>query len=307
MLSGLRLDELLGEVEERLGQITAARDRMQSLLDAVLAVAAGLDLETTLQRIVGSAVELVGARYGAVGVLAPDGSIARFIDVGLSEETRTLLGRPPEGKGMLGQLIADPRPLRLADLGRHPSSVGFPPHHPPMPSFLGVPIRVRDSVYGNLYLTEKIAGREFTADDEVMVQALAAAAGIALQNADLFEQGRVRQRWLEALGEIRVEVLAGADYPDVLGLSPGGSWSCPVPRDADRAGSGRGRRAHRRAATDGSSPDGVVTGGDLLLRGRRRPQQPVLADSPDTVLVPGAWRRRPRARRWRCRCAPRSA
>jgi signal transduction histidine kinase len=218
VLSGLRLDELLGEVQDRLGQIVAARDRMQGLLDAVLAVAAGLELETTLTRIVQVAVDLVDARYGALGVLAPNGSIARFIDIGLDPHTRAALGRPPEGKGLLGQLIVEPEPLRLADLSRHPASVGFPPNHPPMRSFLGVPVRVRDSVYGNLYMTEKRGGGEFTADDEVVLQALAAAAGIAVQNADLFEQSRARQQWLEVLGEIRSEVLAGVSDHEVLQL-----------------------------------------------------------------------------------------
>ncbi|MCE3553157.1 GAF domain-containing protein [Pseudonocardia sp. RS11V-5] len=218
MLAGLRLDELLGEVHERLDQIVAARDRVQGLLDAVLAVAAGIELETTLRRIVQAAVDLVDARYGALGVLAPNGSIARFIDVGLHPGVRETLGPPPTGKGLLGQLILDPEPLRLADLTRHPASVGFPANHPPMHSFLGVPVRVRDSVYGNLYLTEKVGGGEFTADDEVVLQALAAAAGIAVQNADLFEQSRVRRMWLEALGEVRGEVLAGASDEDVLRL-----------------------------------------------------------------------------------------
>ncbi|MFR9802437.1 GAF domain-containing protein [Pseudonocardia sp. RS010] len=218
MLSGLRLDELLGEVQERLSQVAAARDRMQSLLDAVLSVASGLELETTLSQIVRSAVDLVDARYGALGVLAPDGSIARFIDVGLHPGERERLGRPPTGKGLLGQLIVEPEPLRLADLTAHPASVGFPPNHPPMHSFLGVPVRVRDFVYGNLYLTEKAGGGEFTADDEIVLQALAAAAGIAVQNADLFAQSQQRQLWLEALGEVRAEVLGAATESDVLQL-----------------------------------------------------------------------------------------
>ncbi|MCE0764453.1 GAF domain-containing sensor histidine kinase [Pseudonocardia kujensis] len=217
-LAGLRLDELLGEVQERLGQIVAARDRMQSLLDAVLAVGAGLELDATLRRIVQSAVDLVDARFGALGVLAPDGSISRFIDVGLPPGVRETLGRPPTGKGLLGQLILDPESLRLADLTEHPASVGFPPNHPPMHSFLGVPVRVRDEIYGNLYLTEKVGGGEFTADDEVMLHVLAAAAGIAVQNSDLFEQSRQRQHWLEALGEVRAEVLAGASDEEVLRL-----------------------------------------------------------------------------------------
>jgi two-component system, NarL family, sensor histidine kinase DevS len=217
-LAGLRLDELLHGVQERLAEIVQLRDQMQGLLDAVLAVASGLELDATLQRIVQAAVDLVDARYGALGVLAPDGGIARFVPVGLDEETRARMGRQPEGKGLLGQLILDPRPLRLAELGAHESSVGFPPHHPPMHSFLGVPVRVRDSVYGNLYLTEKRDGGEFSADDEVVLEALAAAAGIAVQNSDLFEQSRLRQAWLEASGEIRAELLSGATEADALGL-----------------------------------------------------------------------------------------
>jgi signal transduction histidine kinase len=217
-LAGLRLDELLHGVQERLAEIVQLRDQMQGLLDAVLAVGSGLELDATLQRIVQSAVDLVDARYGALGVLAPDGGIARFITVGIDDDTRARMGRLPEGKGLLGQLVLDPRPLRLAELSAHESSVGFPPNHPPMHSFLGVPVRVRESVFGNLYLTEKQGGGEFTADDEVVLEALAAAAGIAVQNADLFEQSRVRQAWLQASGEIRGELLSGATEADALGL-----------------------------------------------------------------------------------------
>ncbi|WP_308259399.1 GAF domain-containing sensor histidine kinase [Pseudonocardia sp. H11422] len=218
VLAGLRLDELLLGVQDRLTEIIHTRDRMQGLLDAVLAVAAGLELDTTLRRIVQAAVDLVDARYGALGVLAPSGGISRFIYIGIDDVTRARMGSLPEGKGLLGQLIIDPRPLRLADLGTHPASVGFPPNHPPMHGFLGVPIRVRDSVFGNLYLTEKAGGGEFTADDEVVLEALAAAAGIAVQNADLFEQGLMRQQWLEAAGEIRAELLSGATEGDALQL-----------------------------------------------------------------------------------------
>jgi signal transduction histidine kinase len=218
VLSGLRLDELLHGVQERLAEIVQIRDQMQGLLDAVLAVASGLELDATLRRIVRSAVDLVDARYGALGVLAPDGGISRFIYVGLDEPTRATMGPLPEGKGLLGQLILDPRPLRLADLSMHEASVGFPPNHPPMTSFVGVPVRVRDSVFGNLYLTEKRGGGEFTVDDEAVLEALAAAAGIAVQNADLFEQTRLRQLWLEATAEIRAELLSGATEQDALGL-----------------------------------------------------------------------------------------
>jgi signal transduction histidine kinase len=218
LLSGLRLDELLREVQDRMAEIVATRDRMQGLLDAVLAVATGLELDATLRRIVEAAVDLVEARYGALGVLGADGGISRFLHVGIDEATRARMGPLPEGKGLLGQLISDPRPLRLVDLTAHEASVGFPAHHPPMRSFLGVPVRVRDAVFGDLYLTEKAGGAAFTAADEVVVEALAAAAGIAVQNADLFEQTRLRQRWLEATAEIRAELLSGATDEDALRL-----------------------------------------------------------------------------------------
>lgn len=218
VLSGLRLDELLRSVQERLAEILATRDRIQGLLDAVLAVGSGLELDTTLQRIVEAAANLVDARYGALGVLSPSGRITRFVTTGVGPEVHRAIGHPPEGKGLLGYLVNCPRPLRLADLTQHEQSVGFPPNHPPMRTFLGVPVRVRDAVFGNLYLTEKRGGGEFTPDDEVVLEALAAAAGIAVQNADLFEQTRLRQLWLEATAEIRAELLSGAGDDDVLRL-----------------------------------------------------------------------------------------
>ncbi|ALE72675.1 histidine kinase [Pseudonocardia sp. EC080610-09] len=288
LLSGLRLDQLIGEVQDRLGEIAGTRRRMQRLLDAVLGVAAGLELDATLERIVQSAVDLVDARYGALGVLAPDGSIARFIDVGLDDATRAALGRPPEGKGLLGQLIEDPRPLRLDDLSAHPASSGFPPNHPPMASFLGVPIRVREAVYGNIYLTEKIgpggAAAGFTADDELILQALAAAAGIAVQNADLFEQGLLRQQWLEASAEIRGEVLAGTDEPDTLALV---ARRCLELSRADSTlialGPGDDDGGFREGATAGRAwPSGGL--GGTLLRDVVEGLQPVLADSPRAFL-----------------------
>jgi signal transduction histidine kinase len=218
VLSGMRLDELLREVQERLTEIMATRDRMQGLLDAVLSIAEDLDLDTTLRRIVQAAVNLVDARYGALGVLGPGGGLTRFLYVGIDDDLRATMGPLPEGKGLLGQLILEPHPLRLDDLSVHQASVGFPPNHPPMRSFLGVPVRVRDAVFGNLYLTEKAGGGGFTAGDEVVVEALAAAAGVAVQNADLFEQARSRQRWLEASAEIQGELLAGAGDDDALAL-----------------------------------------------------------------------------------------
>ena len=206
-LSGMRLTELLDEVQDRLSTVARTQARVQHLLDAFLSVSEGLDLTTTLRRIVGSAVELVDARYGALGVLREQGGgLAAFIHVGIDDDLAARMGSLPEGKGVLGQLITDPYPLRIPDLGAHPSSVGFPPHHPPMKSFLGVPVLVRGRVFGNLYLTEKRHG-EFTAEDEAVLTALAGAAGIAVDNARLYEESEVRRRWLTAVSDVRAALL----------------------------------------------------------------------------------------------------
>ncbi|WP_285748290.1 GAF domain-containing sensor histidine kinase [Lentzea sp. NBRC 105346] len=212
------LDELLGEVRDRMDEIVTTRDHMQELLGAVLAVGSGLELDSTLQRIVQAATDLVGARYGALGVLGTRDDLSEFVHVGVDDETRAKMGHLPEGKGLLGALIKDPTPIRLRDLAQHEMSVGFPPNHPPMHSFLGVPVRVRDEVFGNLYMTEKIDSSEFTADDEAVLQALAAAAGVAIENARLFERSRMRERWLEAIGEINSELLGGASGDHALRL-----------------------------------------------------------------------------------------
>ncbi|WP_018683755.1 GAF domain-containing protein [Actinokineospora enzanensis] len=216
LLSGLRLDELLRELHERLGELMHTRDSLQGLLDAVLAVGAGLELDSTLQRIVQAAVGLVDARYGALGVLG-DRGLSRFLHEGIDAETRAGMGHLPEGRGLLGLLIEHPEPIRLVDLTQHPASVGFPENHPPMGSFLGVPVRVRGEVFGNLYLTEKRGG-PFTADDEAVVRALAAAAGVAIENARLFERSRDRERWLTAGAEVNTQLLAGASQGETLDL-----------------------------------------------------------------------------------------
>ena len=159
---------------------------LRRLLDAVLSVTSDLDLATMLHRIVSAAVDLVDADYGALGVLdASRTSLAQFITVGVDDETHRAIGDLPRGHGILGLLIVDPKPIRLPDLHEHPDSYGFPPNHPPMQSFLGVPVRVRDEVFGNLYLTDKRTAEVFTDVDEELVVALAAAAGIAIENARL--------------------------------------------------------------------------------------------------------------------------
>ncbi|MEO6712960.1 MAG: sensor histidine kinase [Mycobacteriales bacterium] len=168
-----------------------ADDARRRLLDAILPVASDLSLPLVLRRIVESATELVGARYGALGVLGADRTLSDFLTVGIDAAAHARIGRLPEGQGILGLLILEPVPIRLPDLTQHPDSFGFPAHHPPMHSFLGVPVKVRDSIFGNLYMTEKIGADEFTQEDEDLLVGLAATAGVAIENARL--AGRVRE------------------------------------------------------------------------------------------------------------------
>ena len=217
-LSQLRLRELLTEVQDRVEQIIKGRDRLDGLVEAMLVVTSGLELDLTLRTIVHTAIELVDAQYGALGVRGEGHELVEFIYEGIDEATREKIGHLPEGRGVLGVLIDEPRPIRLDDIHRHSASVGFPAHHPPMRTFLGVPVRIRDEVFGNLYLTEKVTGQPFTEDDEVLVLALAAAAGIAIDNARLYEQSRARQSWIEATRDIGTELLAGTDPATVFRL-----------------------------------------------------------------------------------------
>jgi signal transduction histidine kinase len=215
----LQLDELLAELQGRLQAVLATRDRMRGLLEAVVAIGSGLDLESTLRRIVEAAVGLVDATYGALGVIgeADEGRrLAEFIPVGLSQDEIARIDHWPEGRGLLGLLIDDPRPLRLADIAAHPGSSGFPDGHPPMRGFLGVPVRLRDEVFGNLYLTNKRGGGEFTEDDEAVLIALGAAAGVAIENARLYDAARRQQRWIQASAEVTTRLLSGSEPGEVL-------------------------------------------------------------------------------------------
>ena len=216
LLPQLQLDELLSELQARLQAVLATRDRMRGLLEAVVAISSGLDLESTLRRVVETAITLVDASYGALGVIGEGKRLAEFIPVGLTDQEITHIDHWPEGRGLLGLLIDDPRPLRLADIAEHPASSGFPEGHPPMRSFLGVPVRVRDEVFGNLYLTGKRGGGEFTEDDEAVLVALGAAAGVAVENARLYEATRRSQRWIQASAEITIALLSGIDPDEVL-------------------------------------------------------------------------------------------
>ncbi|UQX10307.1 GAF domain-containing sensor histidine kinase [Candidatus Mycobacterium methanotrophicum] len=217
-LPQLRLRELLAEVQERVTQIVEGRDRLDGLVEAMLVVTSDLDLDTTLRTIVHTAIELVDARYGALGVRGEGHDLVAFIYEGIDEKMREQIGHLPEGRGVLGLLIDDPKPIRLDDIAQHPASVGFPPNHPPMRAFLGVPVRIRSEVFGNLYLTEKTNGQPFTGDDEVLVKALAAAAGIAIENARLYEQSRARQSWIAATRDIATKLLSGSDPAMVFQL-----------------------------------------------------------------------------------------
>ncbi|TNC29776.1 GAF domain-containing protein [Amycolatopsis alkalitolerans] len=211
--------ELLRDVRDGVEQLAGSRDQLGGLREAMLSVAAGVELDATLRRIVRAAVTLVGCRYGALGVLDHTRvRLAEFVYEGIDEHTRAKIGDLPTGHGLLGLLIQQPKPLRLDDLSRHASSAGFPPHHPPMRTFLGVPVLVRGTVFGNLYLTEKHDGQPFTDDDEVVLQALAAAAGIAVDNARLYEHARRREGWQQATSEVRAALLAGTHVADVLQL-----------------------------------------------------------------------------------------
>jgi signal transduction histidine kinase len=218
-LPQLRLDELLEELQARIDAARGTRDRVHSLLEAVLSVGRELNLEQALRRIVEAAAVLVDAEYAALGVIGPDGKrLSAFHTVGVGADRIALIGPYPEGHGILGELIRHPEPLRLAKLSQHPASYGFPAHHPPMNTFLGVPIRVRDQVFGNLYLTEKRGGLQFDEEDESVLSTLAVAAGVAIDNARLYEESRLRERWLRATAEITHGLMSGAERAEVLGL-----------------------------------------------------------------------------------------
>ncbi|MFI5820160.1 GAF domain-containing protein [Streptomyces rishiriensis] len=218
-LPQLRLDELLEELQARLDAARGTRDRVHSLLEAVLSVGRELDLEQALHSIVEAAAALVDAEYAALGVIGPDGRrLSAFHTVGVSDEQIARIGPYPEGHGILGELIRHPEPLRLAKICEHPASYGFPAHHPPMNTFLGVPIRVRDHVFGNLYLTEKRGGAQFDEEDVSVTLTLAVAAGVAIDNARLYEESRLRERWLRANAEITHSLMSGGDRTEVLGL-----------------------------------------------------------------------------------------
>jgi len=202
------LDRALAELVDRAHEVMQTQGRLRALVKANRSVVSHLELPVVLRSIVEAAVDLVGAEYGALGVLSPSGGLEQFIHVGMTPEQVERIGHLPEGHGLLGALIDDPRPIRLERIADDPRSAGFPAEHPAMESFLGVPIRVRDSVFGNLYLTNH-AGTGFSKDDEQLVGALAATAGFAIDNARLYAETESRRAWSAAASEISATLLAG--------------------------------------------------------------------------------------------------
>ncbi|MFR9805152.1 GAF domain-containing protein [Pseudonocardia sp. RS010] len=206
----LELDQLLGQLVDRAQEVMASQGRLRGLLRAHQAVGSDLELSVVLRRIAEAARELVGARYAAMGVIGSDGHLLEFIHSGMSDDAAEVIGHLPQGKGLLGALIDTPEPIRLPQLSEDERSSGFPPGHPPMDSFLGVPVRIRDEVFGNLYLAESTRG-EFSAEDEELTLALAASAAVAIDNARLYAVARARGEWLRAAATITHAVLAPDD------------------------------------------------------------------------------------------------
>ena len=191
-------------------------DRKDVLLEAGLALASELSLPIVLQRIVDLATQMTDARYGALGVIGDGDTLVEFITTGIPARQRRAIGTLPTGRGVLGLLIRAPKPVRIKNIGEHPQSVGFPPNHPPMRSFLGAPVQAMGRVFGNIYLAEKRTAEEFTEDDEASLVLLATQAGAAIANASLYEELRAREQWLDALRDITSEILAGADAETLL-------------------------------------------------------------------------------------------
>ncbi len=206
----LELDQLLMQLMDRADDVLATQGRLRGLLRANALVAGELSLPVVLRQIVAAARDLLGARYAALGVLGRDGGLEQFVHAGMDDELVARVGDLPRGRGILGLLISEPVPIRLADLSAHPASAGFPPGHPPMTGFLGVPIRIGEEIFGNLYLTGHSRGGEFTADDEELAIALAAAAGAAIANARRFAESEQRRRWLDASAELTLRLLSAA-------------------------------------------------------------------------------------------------
>ena len=205
------VEVLMTQLVDQAAAVLSAQQRLQRLLDANQSIVSELSLPAVLRRVVEAARDTANAQYAALGVIGADGTLEQFVHVGMDEETVARIGQLPKGHGLLGALIEHPAPIRLSKVADDPQSSGFPAGHPPMTSFLGVPIRSRDQVYGNLYLTNRSGGGEFTAEDQELISALAATASIAIENARLYEESRQWQEWLRASAEISRQLLSSDD------------------------------------------------------------------------------------------------
>lgn len=213
----LELERSIGDLIAQAQRVLTAQGRLRRLLNAYQTVSLGLDTDLVLTRIVEAAVALVEARYGALAIINEHGRLDRFIHVGVDEDVVRRIGRYPEGKGLLGAVIGSGRPVRLAHISDDPRAVGFPEHHPPMDAFLGVPIKARGRLMGILYLTDP-SGGEFSLDDEELVESLAATAGIAIENATLYEAARRQERLSTAMSEVTAALLSHDPGEDALGV-----------------------------------------------------------------------------------------
>lgn len=203
--------ELVGTMHQQLDDLLAGRDQMEQLLQAIIDIGAHHELDATLHRIVTAAMELADARYGALAVRDHDGQLMSFVHAGMDADGVREIGSLPVGKGVLGVALEATEVLRMDDLTAHPAAVGFPPHHPAMRAFLGVPITIRGSVFGSLYVADGRPGKVFTESDEIGARALAAAAAVAIDNAQLLDRFRASAAWIEASREITAALLSGAD------------------------------------------------------------------------------------------------
>ena len=274
------LEKTIEELVERAQRVLVTQSRLRSLLKANRVVVEGLELSEVLRRIAEAAIELVDARYGALGVIGRDGLLEQFIHVGMSDGDAARIGHLPEGHGLLGAVIDTGEPIRLEHLRDDPRSVGFPAKHPRMDGFLGVPIRVRGKVFGNLYLTEPRSG-QFSHEDEELVNVLAATAGVAIENARLFDEANRRQQWSAALAEV-TSALLSQDAGDPLEILVervadliNADLVClivPVPNDSDRlwVSNARGEfadgvRDHRFSASGSLVGSALESGAPLLI------------------------------------------
>lgn len=260
------------------------QSRLRGLLKASRVIADKLDLPIVLRTIVEAAVELVGAKYGAIGVIGPDGMLEQFIHVGMPDDIVARIGRLPEGRGLLGALIEEQEPIRLDRVSDDARSVGFPVGHPPMDSFLGVPVRVRDEVFGNLYLTEREGG-PFTAEDQELIVALAATAGVAIDHARLYDESVRRQRWAAASAEVTAVLLSDQAEDSlavlvdkVAQLADADLVGVAVPHTATTL-----RVDIARGALAAELPTRLFDAAGTLAGRARESRQPVLSDSGGTV------------------------